>query len=179
MARASYKDWITEDGLARIESWARDGLTDEQISNNIGCSRSTIYEWAKKHSCISDALKRGRAPIDLEVENLLLKRARGFEYEEIETVIEVTPDGEQKQRVRKMTRVALPDTGAIIFWLKNRKPDVWRRMSPEFKRKTDLEADKLKAEIRKIEEEMKQEETTEQVIIVDDLAEAEGLLNDH
>ena len=179
MARASYKDWINEDGLARIESWARDGLTDEQISNNIGCSRSTIYEWAKKHSCISDALKRGRAPIDLEVENLLLKRARGFEYEEIETVIEVTPDGEQKQRVRKMKRVALPDTGAIIFWLKNRKPDVWRRMSPEFKRKTDLEADKLKAEIRKIEEEMKQEESTEQVIIVDDLAEAEGLLNDH
>jgi len=26
-----YRDWITQEGLLKIEGWARDGLTDEQI----------------------------------------------------------------------------------------------------------------------------------------------------
>ncbi len=75
MARTSYKDWITEDGLTRIESWARDGLTNRQIAKNIGCNEDTLYTWIKKHSEISESLKRGRAPVDFEIENLLLKKA--------------------------------------------------------------------------------------------------------
>lgn len=178
MARASYEDWITEDGLARIEAWARDGLTDEQIAENIGCNRTTIYDWKNKHSDISNALKSGRAPVDLQVENALLKRALGYEYEETETIIEVSPDGDKKQRIKKIKKVALPDTGAAIFWLKNRKPDQWRRVSAEFKNKTEAETRKLEAEIGKLDlekealaVEMSLSEQADRVIIVNDLAE--------
>lgn len=66
----------------KIEGWARNGLTDEQIAHNMGISRSTLNEWKKKYSDISDTLKRGKEVVDIMVENSLLKRALGYEYTE-------------------------------------------------------------------------------------------------
>ena len=60
---------MTEEGLLQLEAWARDGLTDEQIAANIGISRSTLNEWKKKYSDISDTLKRGKEVVDIQVEN--------------------------------------------------------------------------------------------------------------
>ena len=108
MAKGKYADWITEDGLLLLEGWARDGLTDEQIAHNIGIHVATFYRWQEAHGEFRDALKRGKAPVDLQVENALLKRALGYEYEEV------------------TTEIVLPDTTAQIFWLKNRRPDKWR-----------------------------------------------------
>lgn len=79
---AKYNEWITEEGLLKIEGWARDGLTDEQIAHNIGIRRPTLYDWKNKYPDISDALKRGKEVIDRQVENALLKRAKGYEYTE-------------------------------------------------------------------------------------------------
>ncbi|AJO24794.1 Phage protein [Heyndrickxia coagulans] len=45
-------------------------------------SRSTLNEWKKKYPDISDALKKGKEVVDLQVENALLKRALGYEYTE-------------------------------------------------------------------------------------------------
>ena len=105
-----------------IEGWARDGLTDEQIAKNIGISRSTLNEWKKKYSDISDTLKRGKEVIDRQVENSLLKRALGYEYEEISEKYEGGILTERKVTKKQV----VPDTTAQIFWLKNRKPSVWR-----------------------------------------------------
>ena len=105
-----------------IEGWARDGLTDEQIAKNIGISRSTLNEWKKKYSDISDTLKRGKEVIDRQVENSLLKRALGYEYEEVSEKFEHGVLTERKVTKKQV----VPDTTAQIFWLKNRKPSVWR-----------------------------------------------------
>nr|WP_315527522.1 helix-turn-helix domain-containing protein [Carnobacterium maltaromaticum] len=77
-----YQQWITEEGLIKIEGWARDGLTDEQIAHNIGIQRTTLYDWKNKYPDISDTLKKGKEVIDRQVENALLKRALGFVYTE-------------------------------------------------------------------------------------------------
>ena len=69
MAKGKYEYWLTPEGLLKIEGWARDGLTDEQISKNIGISRSTLNVWKDRYSDISDALKRGKDVIDRQVEN--------------------------------------------------------------------------------------------------------------
>ena len=93
---AKYEYWLTPEGLLLLEGWARDGLTDEQIANNIGISRSTLAVWKKKYEDISDTLKKGKEVVDYQVENALLRNAiKG-------------------------------DTTAQIFWLKNRRPDKWR-----------------------------------------------------
>ena len=105
-----------------IEGWARDGLTDEQIAKNIGISRSTLNEWKKKYSDISDTLKRGKEVIDRQVENSLLKRALGYEYEEVSEKFEYGVLTERKVTKKQV----VPDTTAQIFWLKNRKSEEWR-----------------------------------------------------
>ncbi len=119
---AKYNEWITEEGLLKIEGWARDGLTDEQIANNIGIRRPTLYDWKNKYPDFSDALKKGKEVIDRQVENALLKRALGYEY--VETTKELTNLG--LTVTKQVTKQVSPDTTAQIFWLKNRKPREWR-----------------------------------------------------
>lgn len=96
MAKGKFKKWSEPDGLTLLEGWARDGLTDEQIAQNMGVSTSTFYEWKKKHPEISEALKKGKDVVDYEVENALLKQAMSG------------------------------NITAIIFWLKNRQANKWR-----------------------------------------------------
>lgn len=115
---AKYDYWLTDEGLIKIEGWARDGLTDEQIAHNIGIHISTLYDWKNKFPDISDTLKKGKEVIDRQVENALLKRALGYRYDEI-----TYEDGTETKRVTKEVQ---PDTTAQIFWLKNRKPSEWR-----------------------------------------------------
>lgn len=115
--------WLTPEGLKKLEAWARDGLSDEQIAHNCGLkSISTFYEWKNKYPEFSEALKKGKEIVDLEVENAMLKRALGYQYDEIK---EKWEDGEITERV-VITREIPPDTTAQIYWLKNRKPEKWR-----------------------------------------------------
>lgn len=119
-----------------VEGLARDGLSDEQIAQKIGISPSTYYQWQINYPEFSDAIKKGKAPVDFEVENALLKRARG--YTVTETVEEMYRDPETNritsQHIRRITKEIPPDVGAIVFWLKNRKPGRWRdkvEMAPD------------------------------------------------
>lgn len=117
MAKSKYFTHV-EPKLTLVEGWARDGLTDEQIAKNLGISIKTFYEYKKKYLQFLQALKKGKEIVDYEVENALLKRALGYEYDEV-----TYEHGEETKRV---TKQVAPDTTAQIFWLKNRKPDKWR-----------------------------------------------------
>lgn len=121
MAKGKYEYWLSPDGLLLLEAYARDGLTDEQIAKNLDITPSTLYEWKRRYSEISEALKKGKEVVDIEVENALLKRALGYSYEEKK--VEVSEEG---TKVTKTIKEVVPDTTAQIFWLKNRRPDRWR-----------------------------------------------------
>ena len=92
---------------------------------------SSLRIWRRKYKDIEIALAKGRDVVDREVEETLFKKA------------------------------IKGDTTAMIFWLKNRKPDEWRnfveRATKEDKEEQRarinrilLENEKLKAEIEKI-----------------------------
>ncbi len=156
-----YRDWITEEGLLKIEGWARDGLTDEQISHNIGIHPSTLYEWQKKYPKISEALKRGKEVIDRQVENALLKRALGYEYEEVKQIIEKDENGKDRKRIEKITKYVPPDTTAQIFWLKNRKPHEWRdKRDIEHKGSLEVKND----DIRRIEQQLEKDDESRELL---------------
>ena len=128
MARGKYQEWLEPDNLLRLQAWARDGLTDEQIAHNMGIAYSTLRVWKEKYSAISAALKKGIEVVDIQVENALLKRALGYSYNEV--VRERVRDddtGDYKLEITKtIKKEVVPDTTAQIFWLKNRKPIEWR-----------------------------------------------------
>ena len=101
MAKGKYEYWLTPEGLLKLEGWARDGLTDEQIAENIGICRDTLIEWKKKYSDISDTLKRGKEIIDRQVENALLKRALGYTYNEDKYVSVPMEQGEYLEKLEE------------------------------------------------------------------------------
>lgn len=110
-----------------IEGWARDGLSEEQIAGNMGISRSTLSSWKLKHEDILNALKKGKEVVDREVENALLKRAKGYSYTETR-IEESKKDG---TKVIKTIKHMPPDVGAAAFWLKNRRRDKYRDRWPD------------------------------------------------
>ncbi len=92
---AKYQEWTSPEKQVLLEGWAKDGLTDEQISHNMGISASTLYEWKKKHPEFSETIKKGKEVVDYEVENALLQQAMNG------------------------------NVTACIFWLKCRRPEKW------------------------------------------------------
>jgi hypothetical protein len=126
IGRGKYAEWLTKDNLTRLTGWARDGLTDDQIAAKMGVCRTTLYDWYNRYPDILNAVKKGKEPVDVEVENALLKRALGYDYEETITEVEDLGGGKTRKHVKRVTRHVAGDTTAQIFWLKNRPPDRWR-----------------------------------------------------
>lgn len=124
MAKGKYQRWLEPEGLLLIEGWAKDGLIDEQIAYNMGINVSTLYEWKKKYNEITEALKKGKEVVDRAVENALLKRALGYDIEEVTT--EYNFAMEKEIVTKRVKKHIAPDTTAMIYWLNNRKPEAWR-----------------------------------------------------
>lgn len=121
-----YDRWLTDENLLKMKGWAREGLSEEQIAVRMDISGLTLKRWKDRFPQIAEALRTGRETADRAVENALLKRALGFSYEE--TMEEETERG-FKRRVTK--KFVPPDVTAQVFWLKNRKADVWRDKQTE------------------------------------------------
>ena len=130
MAKGKYEEWLRPDKLLLIEGWARDGLSEEQIAHNMGISRSTLKEWKKKYPAISATVKKNKEVADREIENALFKSAMGFISDEPEQtwVRKFNPKTNEYEMVlvEEKRKYIPPSQVAQIFWLKNRKPEVWR-----------------------------------------------------
>lgn len=124
----------------------------------MGICRDTLIQWKKRHTVISDTLKKGKEVVDRQVENALFERAMGGVHEVKKTfkVKKVYYDDqgrrcEEEELITSKDEVYVPgDTTAQIFWLKNRKPSVWRDRA-----QVDIDAefskvDKLIEEIDKV-----------------------------
>ena len=135
-----------KDKLILIQGMARDGLTQQQIADNLGINVDTLIEYKKKYTDFSEALKKGKEVVDIEVENALLKRALGYKYDEV-----TYENGVETKRVTKEVQ---PDTTAQIFWLKNRKPNNWKdRVETDEDKEAVANASQVIAKIRKVAQE--------------------------
>lgn len=117
-----YEEWLKPERLLLIQGWKMDGLSDSEISHNIGITETTLYDWKKRFPEFSKALKMSADVADRIIENALFQKAKGG------------------------------NLGAQIFWLKNRKPDVWRETKDTSLETSikELQADKLRQEIEKL-----------------------------
>lgn len=136
MAKSKAEKWLEPDGLLRIEGWARDGLTEEQIAKNMGVSRSTLSDYKVKYPDILRAIKNSKEVADREVENALFNKATGYtvKLKKPMKVRHVEYDEQTGRKIAEYERIEYieeevhvpADTTAQIFWLKNRKPNEWR-----------------------------------------------------
>lgn len=211
MAHAEYKKWLEPDNLTKLRSWARDGLTNEQIAKKIGVKRQTFQRWLSTYSDMSDALKKGKEIVDAEIEDSLIsvmkkhtitttqykmvkkdnfnlkaersKFANAYKLDhpnatksEIAIAIAENVEVYEKIPVSKTVTEVDPNTSAIIFWLKNRRPDVYRdqtfqKLNEANARKTLAEAQLSEAQLKAIEE---SDDPSNKTIIVDDIKEVKS-----
>lgn len=112
--------------LIEVEAWCRDGLTKEQIAQKLGIHIATLCEYQNKYIEFSEALKRGREVADIVIENALFKRALGYKYKEAKKE-SYQVEGSDRVAIKEVEIIKeVPgDTTAQIFWLKNRRPELW------------------------------------------------------
>lgn len=103
------------------------GATDIEIADFFEINVATLYRWKNEHPEFCESLKVSKEIADDRVERSLFARANGYEHEEVD--IRVIDKEIVKTEIRKFYP---PDTTAAIFWLKNRRPALWRD-------KTDIE----------------------------------------
>lgn len=99
------------------------GVTDEQLAAIFEVSEETINAWKRAHVEFSTALREGKAIADSEVAHSLYRRAVGYRHRAVK--IYADPKTGATIQVPYVEHYP-PDTPAGIFWLKNRRPDVWR-----------------------------------------------------
>lgn len=122
-----------EEKVTLIEGWAKDGLTQQQIANNLGIGLSTLKKYKNKSVAIRTALKKGKEVSDYEVENALYQAAING------------------------------SVSAMIFWLKNRRPDKWKKKEPA---EIELQAKELALRERKLKLEEEKLQNKDQILNV-------------
>lgn len=212
MAHAEYKKWLEPDNLTKLRSWARDGLTNEQIAKKIGVKRQTFQRWLSTYSDMSDALKKGKEIVDAEIEDSFIsvmkkhtltttqyKMVKKDEFnlkaertkfaniykldhpqatrEEIAIATAENVDVYEKIPISKTVTEVDPNASAIIFWLKNRRPDIYRdqtfqKLNEANARKTLAEAQLSEAQLKALEENDDPDNAT---VVVDDISKLKEL----
>ena len=126
--------WRDEDGLLRIEGWAREGMTDARLAERMGVGASTLRRWKKRFTEIAEAMSKGRAPVDVQAENALLKAALGYTVKvkkpfKVKRVTTRPGEGRVEEERIEYAEEEIhvpPKSNVLLFVNKNLRPDRWR-----------------------------------------------------
>lgn len=110
----------------KIKMWRRDGHTEGQIAQLLNVAVSTLEKYKSMHPELKEALDAAKEDLIASLEKTLYQRAMGIDYEEVKTIIEKDESGKEKRKIEKSKKWLAPDTTALIFSLKNLKPETWR-----------------------------------------------------
>ena len=128
--KARKKFWMSEDGIILINQWRREGISYDEIATRfIGIGSTTMWRWTKESPELATALGVSRDVTNGKVESALLKRALGYDYDEVTSELV-----EGQMRVTKVIRKHVsPDVKACLAWLFNHRADRWKAQytSPE------------------------------------------------
>lgn len=105
------------------EKLCRLGATDIEVADFLGVDVRTVYRWKGEHEEFCQALKAGKEEADARVERSLYARAVGYEHDAVKIFM---PAGASAPVYAPFREHVPPDPTSGIFWLKNRRPDLWR-----------------------------------------------------
>ena len=101
------------------------GAIDTEISDILGIRTSTLNNWKRMFPTFMESIKKGKAIADSNVAATLYRRSIGYEFMEVTTETDVSGDA-PVVKTRKTTKHLAADPTSMIFWLKNRRPDLWK-----------------------------------------------------
>lgn len=100
------------------------GATDREMAEFFKVSEATFHLWKSVHPEFSESLKLAKEEADNRVEQSLYRRALGYSHDSVHV-----SNYQGEVTLTPIVEHFPPDTTACIFWLKNRKPEVWRDKS--------------------------------------------------
>lgn len=104
------------------------GATDFEIAKFLNINTATFYRWRHDYPEFCEALKAGKHSLDERVVRSLAHKALGYSFES-EKIF-----AHQGKILRAKTIEHVPpDTTAMIFWLKNRRPAEFRDRQEQVK----------------------------------------------
>lgn len=93
--------WTSDQGIAVISQWKRDGLTNKDVTEKLGIGMSTLYRWMEDSGKLREALKLNREIANSTLEN---------------KAVQMALEG---------------NTAMMIFLLKNRMPSKYAEVSTQ------------------------------------------------
>lgn len=118
-------------------------MSESQIAETLGVSYSAFRKYKKQYQALNDALKKGRQTLVMELRSALIKRAKGFQYEEKKVVKE----NGMVVREESTVKTCPPDVAALNLALKNYDRDNWANDPQMLEvRKKELELQERKLE---------------------------------
>jgi len=115
------KVFYSQEYVERAEKLARMGAFDYEIAAQLGADVGTLGRWKKVYPEFREALERGKLDADMQVTASLFRRAVGGTCRAVKVLLDkgepVTVSYEKE---------VLPDVRACIWWLRNRRPEVWK-----------------------------------------------------
>lgn len=84
--RKSRYETCVKPRLREIEQWIGNGVTQQQVSKNLGIAYSTFNDYKLKYQELSEIIKKARINTVIELRGALVKKACGYEYEEKKVV---------------------------------------------------------------------------------------------
>ena len=124
MAKRGRKAKYTDDMPAKVFELKSKGYKDYEIWPVLGISRESFYKLKRDKLEFIDAYKKGEAIFLDKIEKKLEESAQGYDYIET-TIIEKNFNGQIQTEERKTTKHLPPNQTALIFYLKNKRPDKW------------------------------------------------------
>lgn len=132
MAQSKYETHVLPN-LDKIIKWAKAGATAKEIAGKLHVAYSTFKKYLDlgrkgdgRYTDLSDAFAQACEVPDEQVEAALFKRACGFEYIETRREQKLDRLGNVVELVTTINKVVPPDPTSAMFWLTNRKPEMWK-----------------------------------------------------
>lgn len=98
------------------------GATNKALAGFFDVSEGTINDWIRDKPEFAEAIRDGRTFADAHVADSLYRKATGYEHQAVKIFCNAEGDITEVPYTERYA----PDTTAAIFWLKNRRPDLWR-----------------------------------------------------
>jgi transcriptional regulator with XRE-family HTH domain len=119
-----------------------EGLTDRELAEAFGVSRSTIFRWRAAYPEFAEATRLGKAVADDRVERALYERAIGYEEEAVRVYL---PAGAEQPVIVRYKREVRADVTAALQWMRARRPEIWACPAPPPEEETNIAEEIRKA----------------------------------
>lgn len=137
-------DTFVKPRLDEIFEWATKGMTEACMAHNLGIGESTFAAYKVSHPELADTIKKGRQNVVTQLRDALIRKAKGYEYDEVKVVTnnielpdwvvdELEMNGVDSEKIQNVKLVrtettrkrVTEDVAAINLALKNYDKDNW------------------------------------------------------